>query len=137
MDTLETVLSHYGVKGMKWGVRKSKKQLRKEAKARAAQESDDAKAASKALDKANKKGIQSLSNDELKSLNERLNLEQNYSRLAQDKGEASKVETGAKFVRSQGGQVLLSATRSVATELVRREIEKKVGLRSSDGRKRK
>jgi len=75
MDAVEVgknFLEHHGVKGMKWGTRRSKKQLE-----RAAKQSPEHKNV-RAL-----KGKKSseLSNQELKAINERLNLEQNFHRL--------------------------------------------------------
>lgn len=72
-------LTHYGVKGMKWGVRRAEKRAAKAAAKEADRksESGDHKKAS-AL---KKRKISSMSNEELRSLNERMNLEQQYSKL--------------------------------------------------------
>ena len=108
-------LQHYGVKGMRWGVRRSQAELdraagrtprksRKEKRAdkKAASSSSDAQAASAALKKAKKNGVQSLSNQELQTLNARLNLEQNYSRLTSpQKGGKKQQSPGSKFVQQQ------------------------------------
>lgn len=69
MAEVEDFLEHYGVKGMQWGVRKSARSSHPQ--------SDDHKTA-KALQSRHRS---SLSNHELKTLNERRNLEQNYNRL--------------------------------------------------------
>lgn len=78
-------LKHHGVKGMRWGVRKSdpggggSAPVAKPApKPRL---SEDARNAEKTFAKINRGGTGSLSNQELRSLTERLNLEQNYERL--------------------------------------------------------
>jgi len=68
-------LEHHGIKGQKWGIRR--KNL---AKSKVGP-SNDAVAAKEALSKAKKSGLTSLTNQELSALNNRLNLEQNYSRL--------------------------------------------------------
>lgn len=75
-DDTDIFLEHFGIKGMKWGVRNrrtiapnSKKQYRKT--------SQDYRKAQQ----LKKRGHASLSNDQLKKVNERLNLEQNYRRL--------------------------------------------------------
>ena len=72
-------LMHYGVKGMKWGVRKARKNnyFSKAAKKRRSSYSQDYKDA----EKLRKKSYKQLSNSELKSLNKRLELEANYKRL--------------------------------------------------------
>lgn len=68
------ILEHHGVKGMKWGVRKSK--IPKQGP------SGDAKDAHGAFVKAKVSGVQALSNKELQNLNNRLQMEKKYSELA-------------------------------------------------------
>lgn len=98
MDTeLDNMLAHYGVKGMRWGVRRSKKELER---AREAAKSPEARAAEAALSKAAETGVSSLSNDELKVLNERLNLEQNFTRLTTVPKEEGKVKNGIKAAKN-------------------------------------
>jgi hypothetical protein len=98
-ETLDEVLEHYGIKGMKWGVRRSREQLARARgdgpvqKARAKRSakkaeiakrrapSPEAKEKADALAKAKKDGVHTLSNKELQALNKRLNLEKNYKEL--------------------------------------------------------
>lgn len=75
-------LAHYGILGMKWGRRRAVGPDGLVKKSAATTEySDDAASAKSSKTKAQTKGVQSLSNDELRQLNERMNLEQNYDRL--------------------------------------------------------
>lgn len=90
---LESVLSHYGIKGMKWGVRRTPEQLgraraqRKAKKAavkkqkqtdRSLPASEDSKRASESRRIAANAGPQKLSNKELEFLVNRMNLENRY-----------------------------------------------------------
>ena len=69
-------LQHYGILGMKWGVRRSTSDLKRSSN-RKKNWSEDARTASE----LKKKKTKELSNAELKKLNERTRLEQEYSRL--------------------------------------------------------
>lgn len=73
-------LYHHGIKGQKWGVRRSPEQLGHRTKKqtnRYSDMSDDAKAVSE----LRKKKPYQMSNAELRKLNERIQLEQQYSNL--------------------------------------------------------
>ena len=92
METLDDVLAHYGIKGMKWGVRRSEAQLarargKKEAKRKKKEgppPSEDAAKARESQTKAKKEGLATLSNRELQELNKRLNMEQQYRNLTRE-----------------------------------------------------
>lgn len=94
----------YGVKGQKWGVRRSREE-------RAAAKTPDAKAADAAKDKAKKLGTSSLSNKELQALTTRMNLEQQYSRLSTQGKQKS---AGQKFIENQLKQM---ASQEIARQL--------------------
>lgn len=73
-------LTHAGIKGMRWGVRRYQNKdgsLTPAGKKRYNSMSEDARVASS----LKKKSVKSMSNAELKKLNERVRLEQEYSRL--------------------------------------------------------
>lgn len=97
-------LMHYGIPGMKWGVRKAHKNnyFSKAAKKRRSSYSQDYKD----VEKLRKKSYKQLSNSELKSLNKRLELESNYKRL-----NPNGIEKGKRMVSYGVG--LLSLAGSV------------------------
>ena len=75
----ENELYHFGVKGMKWGVRKSRSSSGSSKNKRSKTDgwSDDAKEAYR----IKQKKVNQMSNAELKKINERRNLERNYRQL--------------------------------------------------------
>ena len=96
-------LYHYGVLGMKWGVRRAKGSSSKSSSKRKSKTEihEDYKRAH------SKKSVKSMSDKELRDINNRLNMEQQYSKLTEKKKSA-----GRKFVT---GVVLASAT-AIATK---------------------
>lgn len=91
--TADDVLIHYGVKGMKWGVRRSREE-RARARAARKQESEDYQQAKQ----LRKKKPSQMSNAELRKLNERMQLEQTYANLMSKQGNA--VTRGNDYVKS-------------------------------------
>lgn len=103
-------VTHYGVKGMHWGVRKSGSGGKGSAPAAKAAPkprlSADARAAENAFAKINRTGTGSLSNQELQGLVNRLNLEQQYSRLMTPSSggkQANELERGHAAVKQMLG----------------------------------
>lgn len=90
------VLAHYGVKGMKWG-RRRRSDGTVEVTGRVAKGSEDHEKAAV----LKKKRVAEMSNAELKQLNERMQLESNYSQLmGKQKGNTSPVAKGQKVVKT-------------------------------------
>ena len=79
---IDEFIAHFGVKGMRWGVRK--RTMTEEGKSKRPPkktQSEDAAKAATSLAKSKKQGLASLSNAELKALNERMQLESSYKQL--------------------------------------------------------
>lgn len=96
MPTEDNFLSHYGVKGMKWGRRKAKE----------APSEDYVRTKN-----LRKKSLNSLSNDELRKLNERLQLERSYRDLTSSPTALSRVKKGREYVKAaqslyKGGEMV-------------------------------
>lgn len=109
---------HHGIKGMRWGIRKDKTRLgRKRDKTK--DWSDDAKSASK----LGAKNIKQLSNSELKKLNERARLEQEYSRLNPSAVKRG-VAVAAGLVGTMGTAVALYNTGSQIVKIGKSAVEK-------------
>ena len=94
-------LFHYGVKGMKWGVRKKSggvKTSRLERKL--AEKAEEAKSHSsdhKTAQKLRAKPLATMSNDDIRMLNKRLELETNYARLMENTRKKGTIEKGFEF----------------------------------------
>ena len=98
-ELVENVIAHYGVLGMKWGVRRNKSSSSDHTRSR----------------ELKKKKLHELTDEELKTLNNRLNLEQNYRRL-----NPSVVAIGSKFVvgylTKYGNQITKNLAKSAGTK---------------------
>lgn len=100
-------LEHHGIKGMKWGQRRTEAQLARQRK-RESGYSKDAKSVENVKRKAAAgRGLKSLSNAELRQLNERMNLEQQYKSYSQKEKSAGQqmaekilTEVGTGLVKS-------------------------------------
>lgn len=110
--TVEDILAHHGVKGMKWGRRKSsgpvavttsanKKGVVKTAGGENHPTHPNALSSKLAIQKAKKSGISALSDKELQTIAQRMNLEQQVSKLAANE----LTNTGEKFVEMIFGEV--------------------------------
>lgn len=100
-------ISHYGVKGMHWGVRKGDSGGGGSAPAVSAPRprmSEDAKAVEKAFGKIDRGGTDALSNHELQNVVTRLNLEQQFTRLSTPgTAQANSVNQGHQAVKTMLG----------------------------------
>lgn len=109
---MSDVIEHYGVRGMRWGVRRARR-VHETA-------STDAKTASNAYAKLKKHGIHTLSNNEIRSIVERMNLERQYSSIAPQ----SKSKRAAKAAAKFSGDVLVGVGKQQATKIVSGHADK-------------
>lgn len=117
-------LMHYGVKGMKWGVRrkrylskiraKGRKIKRDRAKKRQARKAERvaSKATKKTVEQTKRKSISEMSDEELNAAIRRMQLERQYKELAAANN--PKQDKGKKFVT----EVLETSGKSLATQVV-------------------
>lgn len=127
----ETELAHYGIKGMKWGVRRTEAQL---ARARGASPKSNTKknvskkaATKSATSETPKKTVKEMSDDELREKISRLELEKRYKDLSKST-EAPKVNKGREFV----ARVIERSGENIATQLTTYMMGKAVNKAFSD-----
>lgn len=123
MDTEQT-LQHFGVKGMRWGVRRE-----------APTAADDATRVNEYKKTAKRGGTDALTTKQLQELVTRMNLEQQYSRMT---AKPSVIKRGLNFangVLSAGNTVnqAIQFVNSPGGKLLKEQIEKKVASRVVSG----
>lgn len=119
--TYDDYLMHYGVKGMKWGIRKRRKSDGSE------HHSSDHKSVKAAESKAKKYGAEALSNKELNTIQKRANLKRNtrtfdqgHERVSKDKSTSNTIN---KVSRKKGTRAL--SNEELETAIKRMELEKR------------
>lgn len=99
----EAFLEHYGIPGMRWGKRTSRPSSSKASKKTADEGPDDPDYV--ATRHTLSKPIRKVSNQELINLNQRLNLEQNYSKIKAQNTPSAKVDKHVKGVIAVAGTI--------------------------------
>lgn len=117
-------LQHYGVKGMKWGVRKARDSISESRKERSAAKkapvSSDHEAATAARKKASRGGLSKLSNKELQEAITRMNLESQYKTLKE------KNPTPQQAAMNYGKKIALSVAQDMAKTTMKNVVANNV-----------
>jgi hypothetical protein len=120
-EATEALLEHHGVKGMHWGIRNPESRVTIARREKHAPSSDFKRTAPH-----RGKPVHTLTNKQLKDVNERLNLEQNYSRMNPDKVKSGKkVVTG--ILGNTGKTVASTLLTGAALYGLKLAIQKKAG----------
>lgn len=119
MANYELTLTHHGIKGMRWGIRRTEAQLaRARGKVEELERKLEAKGGTPKSSSSNSdstpKSVKDMSYEELQQTVNRLNLEQRYSQLKPEK-----VSLGKRFMKSLGNDVLVPAIKDSSKEVAK------------------
>jgi hypothetical protein len=128
-------LAHYGVKGMKWGVRKAPDRSRSASNWKARKDKERAAKLEKASS-SKRNAAKKMSDDELKAAVQRLQLEKQYVELSQ---QPQQLTRGQKFAKDLGDiavEVAKTQIKNTANAVLKKELEKRLGIKTEPKKKK-
>jgi hypothetical protein len=114
MDEIDEFLEHYGVKGMRWGVRRRRTGSSPSSRP-SGPVSQDAARAARLQTRVSQHGTRSLTNAELQTLVTRLNLETQHGRL-----DPKKVNAGQAFISDVGKNIVKQEAANLVSQYGRK-----------------
>lgn len=129
----ENELYHYGVLGMKWGVRKDRNKSGKK-KAKLVLESPfkpkpKSQPSSSSSSSSSKKSISDMSDDELRALINRMQLERQYKQMMAQPPSKGKAFV-KKFLAENAQTIAKTAISKYANRVIDQQLDKKFGKQS-------
>lgn len=124
----ENMLIHYGIKGMRWGVRRTEAQLAR-AGGKKTLSADEKEKASRKEDAKNRR---TLSDSDLKKKIERLKMEKQFKDLTDEDVSPGK-KMAADILKSAGTKVLSTAAAGAAAYAVKVAMTKKFDIKEAAG----
>lgn len=111
-------LQHYGIKGMKWGIRRTEAQLRRARGQLKSETSTKSEPEKKPAAAPRKKSLSEMSDEELRRTVDRMNLENRYRQLNPEK-----VSAGRRFVNKMMNDVVVPAVTEVAKNALKSALQ--------------
>lgn len=125
---MENSLYHYGVKGMKWGIRRTPKQLGHETTSKKSSKPTPLKPKTKVkktvetkVEKTKPKSVKEMSDAELNAAINRMRLEQQYSQLS-----PKQVSKGKAFTNRVINNVVIPAAEDLGRQMLKSAMTKAV-----------
>lgn len=129
---MNDALMHYGVKGMKWGVRKKKIQSSTKKKTGLfSSKSDTTKKIAQSPSKPPQKRLSEMSDSELDAAIKRMRLEAEYARLS-----PKQISRGQRFVEKVLNDIVIPAATEVGKNEFKKAMESAIASYKSSGKKK-
>ncbi len=129
-------LFHHGIKGMKWGIRRTPAQLGHKIKQKVQKRTADTDGSQKTTSakKTVKKSVKEMSNEELRDRINRLQLERTALDLERSVSSLSpkEISAGKKIIDSLAKDVISPAAKNVGKQYLEKTLSNKLGINTKD-----